>query len=579
MLAIRLYDKRAFTGCKRQRISLRANSHRLHFAVLINRVLPKSPLEGKTQRLFVAYRSVIDRHERFVTVRVFHNADNMVTTRTCNGREGRSVACRKQILREQAFVFYFLIRLVLSVRADSEETTVGRAHNNALPIIILVKRTERCKLVIDRLDIVIHFRRRTICVQCTVRYDAQRIVRPPRNRIRAKGKRRIELQSQLFFRRRFVIRRTVATVLKTTTLQYSVHYRVSFYCIRLQNSQVVQESISHGPVCFNRVGINRQIFAIGKFTKHDIAIRLNIICVRSIIPVFEIGIGRQKVDHERSITFRRAISLNIPIRIFCYGIHRSRRRLGFVPRKETCKAFAIREIGQRLKRVFLRVRPVPRPYNRFYTVAIEHIDDILRNGDILCTGKLDAVRTTTKQYRRKACVLHCLRNRVIMRVIIVIGRVQFGMIPSHSIVYGRTLYRVIEIENVVFVRVNPARNLRRRSNLETADFFRRKVNFAVQRRNHRFRFHRTLTVNCRYVVYCIFSIIGCPQFIYIRGECVDIFFLYRACVVFTFNCLLRNVIDRTRVVFNIVRIVARHRILRTEFYVRKTNEFTRKIVR
>ena len=140
MFAVCRYNECAFTRGKSQGITTRTDSNRLHFTIFINRVLTNGfSCKGKRKCLVVFYSRIVYCYECFVAVRIFHHADDMVTARTANRREGRSVACRKQILREQAFVFYFLVRLVLRICADSKETAVRATHNNALPIVILIQ--------------------------------------------------------------------------------------------------------------------------------------------------------------------------------------------------------------------------------------------------------------------------------------------------------------------------------------------------------------------------------------------------------------------------------------------------------
>ena len=94
VFAVRFYDECAFTRGKGQGIAARTNSYRLHFTVFINNVLSDGiSRKDNAERLVILYRSIVYRYERFVAVRIFHNANDMVTARTANRREGRGVAC------------------------------------------------------------------------------------------------------------------------------------------------------------------------------------------------------------------------------------------------------------------------------------------------------------------------------------------------------------------------------------------------------------------------------------------------------------------------------------------------------
>ena len=153
------------------------------------------------------------------------------------------------------------------------------------------------------------------------------------------------------------------------------------------------------------------------------------------------------------------------------------------------------------------------------------------------------------------------------------------MIPRHVIKHGRAFYRIIEVEDVVLICINFTVNLRCGRNGKTADFLCRKIDYRIKRSGYRFCFYRTLTIDGRNIVDGIRSVIRFARIADVLVKCVDIFLLYCACMVVCVNCLLRNEINRTRVVIHCVGKIACQNIFAIQFYVGNTYKLTGEVVR
>ena len=239
----------------------------------------------------------------------------------------------------------------------------------------------------------------------------------------------------------------------------------------------------------------------------------------------------------------------------------------------------IREVRQGFKCIFFRIRPVTRPYDRFDTVAIEHIDDGSGYCNIRLAIEFYAVITAAKHHRRKARFFHRLRYGIVMRIVVIIRTIEFRVIPSYAVKYRRAYYRIVEVENVVLVRINFTVNLRCGRNGETADFFRRKIDCGVKRSGNRFRFYRALTIDSRNIVDGIRSVIRFARIADVLVKCVNVFRLYCACMIICVNRFLRNVINRTCIVIHCVGKIACQNIFAIQFYVGNTYKLTGEVVR
>ena len=153
------------------------------------------------------------------------------------------------------------------------------------------------------------------------------------------------------------------------------------------------------------------------------------------------------------------------------------------------------------------------------------------------------------------------------------------MIPRHVIKHGRAFYRIIEVEDVVFICINFTVNLRCGRNGKTADFFRRKIDYRIKRSGYRFRFYRALTIDSRNIVDGIRSVIRFARIADVLVKCVNVFRLYCACMIICVNRFLRNVINRTCVVIHCVGKIACQNIFAVQFYVGNTYKLTGEVVR
>ena len=166
-----------------------------------------------------------------------------------------------------------------------------------------------------------------------------------------------------------------------------------------------------------------------------------------------------------------------------------------------------------------------------------------------------------------------------MRIVVIIRTIEFRVIPSYAVKYRRAYYRIIEVEHVVLICINFTVNLRCGRNGETADFFRRKIDCGVKWSGNRFRFYRALTIDSRNIVDGIRSIVRFAFTFYLVVKSVDVFRLHSTCIIVCVNCLLRNVINRTRVVIHFIGKITCQNVFAVQLYVRNTDKLTGEVVR